>query len=143
MASLTPRQRAFAAAYASHGIAERAAVEAGYSVRTARGSTNRLLANAGVTAELARLAKAADDENIASLRELRGTWTRILRNEDAPMRERLRASELLGKSLGAFVERIEHSGPQGAPLVNLTLTTKEAEHPELYGPGGRFIDTPD
>ena len=54
---LTPRQAAFVAAYATHGIAERAAVEAGYSERTARGSAARLLANAGIKDELARIAE--------------------------------------------------------------------------------------
>lgn len=55
MKDLTPRQAAFAAAYAKHGVAERAAVEAGYSKRTARAQAARLLANVGIKAEVARL----------------------------------------------------------------------------------------
>lgn len=141
MDKLTPRQRAFAAAYAQHGIAERAALEAGYSPRTAR--AGRLLANVGIRAELDRLAAATDAANIADLRELRTTWTRAMRGEGIPWKDRLRASELLGKSLGAFApEKIEHSGPGGTPLagpvINLTLTTREKSHPELYGPNGRL-----
>ena len=48
MSALTPRQAAFAAAYAKHGVAERAAVEAGYSEKTARAQVARLLANVGI-----------------------------------------------------------------------------------------------
>ena len=143
MDKLTPRQRAFAASYAQHGIAERAALDAGYSPRTARGGAGRLLANVGIRAELDRLAAATDDANIADLRELRTTWTGAMRAEDVAWKERLRASELLGKSLGAFApDKIEHSGPGGTPLagpvINLTLTTREKSYPDLYGPKGRL-----
>lgn len=60
--TLTPRQLAFAHAYARCGVAETAAIEAGYSKATARGSADRLLANAGIRTEVDRLLAAAADK---------------------------------------------------------------------------------
>jgi hypothetical protein len=38
-------------------------------------------------------------------------------DEEQSMKDRLRASELLGKSGGDFLERREITGPDGSPLV--------------------------
>ena len=59
--TLSPRHAAFAAAYAKHGNAERAAVEAGYSASTARKQASRLSANVGIAAEVARMIALASD----------------------------------------------------------------------------------
>lgn len=56
---LTVRQRAFAAAYAKHGNAEKAAKEAGYSARSARQNGSRMLTNADIKAEVGRLVGGA------------------------------------------------------------------------------------
>ena len=48
MEMLTNRQRLFAGFYASGESQEKSAIKAGYSVRTARGNSNRMLAIAGV-----------------------------------------------------------------------------------------------
>lgn len=117
MRELSPRQRAFVVAYARHGVAERAAIEAGYSNRTARGSAARLLANAGIRAELSRISSIATTEAVADLRERREFWTRTMRDGDAPMRERLKASELLGKSEGDFLDRVEQGGEMVVRVV--------------------------
>ena len=37
-------------------------------------------------------------------------WSDIMRNESLPIRDRLRASELLGRSEGDFLERVDLSG---------------------------------
>lgn len=114
MKTLTPRQTKFVAAYARCGVAERAAIEAGYSQRTARGSATRLLANAGVRAELDRLATAADARDIADLIERRHWWTSVMRDAQRDMKDRLRASELLGKSFGDFLDRHDHTSSDGS-----------------------------
>jgi phage terminase small subunit len=129
---LTPRQRAFADAYAKHGVAERAAVEAGYSKRTARGSATRLLANAGIRQYLDSLAAATQNTTIATLAELRETWTAVVRGEvdgkHPTWMVRLRASELLAKSLGGFLDRQEI---ELRPVkITLNLHGKDADREE-------------
>lgn len=100
---LTPRQRAFAEGYARHGIAERAAIEAGYSRTTARAQSARLLANVGIANHIASLASRATDSAVADIAERRAFWTSIMRNPNAEVRDRLRASEILARAAGDFI----------------------------------------
>ena len=44
---------------------------------------------------------------IATRQERQEFWTSVLRNEDEAMKDRLKAAELLGKSEGDFLERVE------------------------------------
>jgi phage terminase small subunit len=108
---LTARQRAFAEAYARRGVAERAAIEAGYEKKAARQQGSRLLTNRNVKNYLKELAAATQRDTIATLAELRELWTNIaratVRGKPPPWKDRLKATELLGKSIGAFVERLE------------------------------------
>lgn len=48
-----------------------------------------------------------DSRRIANVRERQMFWTDMLRNEDIQPKDRLKASELLGKSQGDFLERHE------------------------------------
>jgi phage terminase small subunit len=130
---LTARQRAFAEAYVRLGVGAKAAREAGYSQHRSEQTAHELL-NAPkykpVQDYIRRLAEETRRESIADIVELREFWTRTLRAKeaDADFNARLRASEMLGKSLGAFIERRELSGPGGGAIqavVNLTLATTD------------------
>ena len=59
-----------------------------------------------------------------------------MEDEEQPMKERLKASELLGKSEGDFLDRHEYAGKDGGPLVvNITRFSDmpEAEPEENIG----------
>lgn len=47
---------------------------------------------------------------IATRSDRQEWWTKIMYDEDVEMSYRIKASELLGKTEGDFVERVEHSG---------------------------------
>ena len=120
--ALTPKRRAFVLAYVRTGNATEAAREAGYAHPHSQGP--RLLGFVGETVGL--LEAPAEDAKIASVDELREFWTSVARgDEPAAMKERLKATELLGKSQGAFIDRREVSGPQGAPVVIEVKTPAE------------------
>lgn len=115
---LTRRQDMFCRQYAATGIAQRSALEAGYSVTTARAQASRLLANVGVVARIQALTLDSDAATVADGSERRQFWTRIMRgDEGASMTERIRASELLGKASGDFLDRVE----QTARVVHMNL----------------------
>lgn len=136
---LNERQLAFARAYTSGptmGVGSLSARAAGYTGgdRSVEVTAYRLLRHVGVVAEIARLREAAEDASIMDAKERLRFWSSVARGEvtekqlvgrgDAatvedvsPLAARLRASELLGKAKGDFVERREHSGPNGAPLA--------------------------
>jgi hypothetical protein len=48
-------------------------------------------------------------ETVASKKNRQAFWTKVMKDEAEDMRNRLKASELLGKSEKDFVEKVEHS----------------------------------
>lgn len=108
---LNGRQERFCQNYAATGVAQRAAKEAGYSTTTARAQSGRLLANVGVATRIRELTQDGETAIFADSQERRQFWTRVMRGDTgATMAERLRASELLGKASGDFLDRVEQSG---------------------------------
>ena len=108
--ALTAKQRAFVEYYT--GSAAQAAIKAGYSKNSAYTLGQRLMNNPEIIAEIKARETKRLVPDIATREERFKFWTRAMRDEDTPMKERLKASELLGKAEGDFLERVEveHSG---------------------------------
>lgn len=102
--ALNERQRRFAVEYAACGNASEAARRAGY-----RGAANvigpRLFADVRVRAEIDRLAAPKAAARIADAEEIQAFWHSMLTDPEADPKDRLKASELLGKVKGLFIER--------------------------------------
>ena len=107
---MTPKQRRFVELY--NGNATEAAIAAGYSRKTARSIGQRILTNVDISEAI----KAREDKKlrsfIASREERQRLWTEIMNDPEMKTSDRLRASELLGRSEGDFIERqaVELSG---------------------------------
>ena len=111
--NLTKKQRIFAEHYAMTGKATESARLAGYS-RPAQ--SGQLMARdeelmAYITNVIAVAAgdseKEASDKRIATAVERQEFWTSMMRDENVSPKDRLRASEILGKAQGDFIERNE------------------------------------
>lgn len=111
---LTAKQAAFVEAYAGNGTD--AARKAGYTGSDAvLGKTAYdLLRNPKVAQLIADRSKRASFGRIASREERQAFWTKVMLDADGSMFDRLKASELLGKSDGDFVTRV--AGADGGPL---------------------------
>lgn len=55
-------------------------------------------------------------ENIASRQDRQRFWSETMKDSEQTMRDRLRASELLGKSEVDFPNKTEHTGEGGGPI---------------------------
>lgn len=89
------------------GNAEQAMIAAGYSPAYARGSASKLMANDGIRAYieyLKYLNQENTDKEIATIADIQEFWSNIMNNKGGyyETKDRLRASELLAKSNGAF-----------------------------------------
>ena len=87
------------------GNAEKAAVMAGYSPRYARGNAHKLIKRQDVKEYIKYLNALSENDlksNIATRMEIQSFWTDIMKDTDSPMKDRLRASELLAKAKGLF-----------------------------------------
>jgi len=72
---------------------------------------------------------------IATRQERQNFWTTVMLNENVDYKDRLRASELLGRSEADFTENMSHTFPEGCgvlavgkPLAHDDFAKEAAEH---------------
>lgn len=103
---LSPRRLAFAKEYARIGNGTVAAKNAGYSQQTAYSQGSRLLKDVEVQAEIERMrAKTERAETVTRAYVIAGLQD-IAENGETES-NRVRALELLGKTVGAFTEQVD------------------------------------
>lgn len=111
---LTPKQKVFISEYVHLKNATRAAIAAGYSPKTARSSGSRLLTNVDISTAieilLAEQLHKADVTSDSVLQELKRVAFADV--SEQVYGGKLRAIELLGKSLGLFGEKEKTERPQ-------------------------------
>ena len=113
-----PRQEKFCQLMAAGGkTQEQAAIEAGYSERSARQQAARLMTNGNICDRMNELRGIQEEEVADELRRLKDFWLDVMEDEEERMNDRLKASELYGKSIAAFVEKREVSGKDGEPIT--------------------------
>lgn len=110
MDKLTAKQRAWIDYYKQGKTATEAARLAGY-----KGDNHHTIG----AQNLAKLSKYISDRDelldrarVADMAEINAFWTDTMRNDTADIKDRLKASELRARSMGAFVERREIVGAQ-------------------------------
>ena len=108
--ALTAKQRAFIEAYT--GNATEAAIKAGYSKDTAYSIGQENLKKPEIQQAIRERESKRLSPAIAKRDRLLEFWTQTMEDTDIYIKERLRASELLGKAQGVFLERVEmeHTG---------------------------------
>jgi phage terminase small subunit len=110
--ALSERERRFVEAYMGQaaGNGTEAARLAGYkgSPQVLGVQSTRLLKKASVLLAIAE--RVQDDPTVATRLDRQLFWTTTMQDAQVPWKDRLKASELLGKSQADFVEKHEHSG---------------------------------
>ena len=112
--TISERERRFVEAYmgAAGGNATKAARIAGYAKSTAEKQASRLLGKVGIRAAID--ARVSKDPAVWTREQRQQFWTAVASGaagyEDASLRDRLKASELLGKSHADFVDRHAFEG---------------------------------
>ena len=127
---LTPKQKAFADYYIELGNATQAAIQAGYSKKTARKIGNENLTKLDIKNYIDERLNKIEDERIADAAEVMKYLTSVMRNEvteevvvvegegegcssarivkkDISAKDRNKAAELLGKRYRLFVDKVE------------------------------------
>lgn len=85
------------------------------------------MANGDVSGRVSELRVAIIDDTIADAKERRRFWTSVMRDSNADMKDRLKASELSGKADGDFIERREITGKDGGPIKQDVIVTDPNE----------------
>ena len=125
---ITPKQRKFAEAYVETGNATESYKKAGYSwksERTAGVNAHKLLKNDKISILIDELTQKLTDESIADITEVKQFWTETMRDRAEEMKERIKASEMLAKTSGAFIDKVDISGEVEVSHNFKDLSTKE------------------
>lgn len=110
MDKLTAKQRAWIDYYKQGKTATEAARLAGYKPDNAKviGAQNLTKLNQYISDRDELL----DRGRVADMAEINAFWSDTMRNDKADVKDRLKASELRARSIGAFIERREIVGAQ-------------------------------
>lgn len=140
---LNERQRLFVEAYLVSGSPKQAAIAAGYSAKTASVIGSENLQKPAIAAAiklrqdleaqaLAEAITATATTTIATRAERQQFWSDVVlgRMQDrnglpCSMRDRLKASELLGRSQADFIDKTEVTGANGGPIAIGTVVLHE------------------
>ena len=104
---LTPKQQAFCDYYLQSGNATESAIKAGYNKKTARSTASENLTKPNIVSYIQKRQEEIKSSRIADIREIQEFWSSMLRDDREEPKDRLKASELLGKCMGAFLEKQE------------------------------------
>ena len=74
---------------------------------TALTNGSRLLGYANVKVYIRELAELTKSDSVADMSEIKAFWTEFLRDDNLEPKERLKSSELLAKTYGAFLDKLE------------------------------------
>ena len=118
MAGLTPRQQKFCDEYLKHPVAKDAAIKAGYSEKYAGQNADKLLKNTNIKIYLNSIRGQINQTNIKSVEQVQEWWSSIMDDKEEATRDRLKASELLVKSKGGFVDRVDIEGTAKVVIVD-------------------------
>jgi phage terminase small subunit len=127
---VTERERRFVEHFMATGNATTAAIAAGYSKHTASQLGYRLLRKVQIQRAIAERTQA--DPAVWDRERRQRFWTAVAsgaaRYESAALRDRLKASELLGRSQADFIDR--HELDAGPSLVDLLAQSNSLESEE-------------
>lgn len=122
MDKLTAKQRAWIDYYKQGKTATEAARLAGYKPDNAKviGAQNLTKLNQYISDRDELL----DRDRVADMAEINAFWSDTMRDDTVDIKDRLKASELRARSIGAFIERREIVGAQ-------TITVKLLDDEEM------------
>ena len=128
---LTPKQQKFVDCY--DGNATQAAIDAGYkgSYNTLKVVGSENLAKPYILNAIIAREKPGRDAKIATRQERQEFWTEAQRNAELDIKDRFKASELLGRSQADFTDKHEHTGKNGEPIPIQVLTTIPEPDPPI------------
>jgi phage terminase small subunit len=119
MDKLTQQLRLFCEEYAKTGNGEKSAIAVGYSRKNAAQQASRLLTKAKAVQYIEELRKKAAEKVGMTLEELLNLWRDFAQDDELPTRDRIKSSELIGKHLGAFIERHEVDQKTTVQIIGL------------------------
>ena len=115
---LTRREQTILNYKANGGNMKKAMIDAGYSENYADKNSRYLMGIVGQ--EIKATQDTIKNEKIKSVAQIQEWWTNIMDDEDVDIRDKIKVSELLAKSQGGFIDKVEMNASVNNPLEHLT-----------------------
>lgn len=128
---LTRQQVMFCNYYLETGNAYQSALKAGYSEQTADKKSYALLQKPEIQEYLEKQRAKMDKTNIMTIEQIQEFWTNVITNGKYDIKDRLKATELLGKSLGSFIDRVESKNHNTNEVVFIDDISQENVEEEV------------
>lgn len=103
---------------ANGGNMKKAMIDAGYSETYADKNSRYLLGIIGQ--QIKDEQDAIKSKKIKSVEEIQEWWAEVMDNEEADLKNRIRCSENLAKSQGAFIDKVELNGNVNNPFAGMS-----------------------
>ena len=103
---------------ANGGNMKQAMIDAGYSETYADKNSRYLLGIIGE--QIISEQNTIKSDKIKSVQEIQEWWSERMDDGELDWKDRIRCSEALAKSQGAFIEKVEVSGQVNNPMAGLT-----------------------
>lgn len=117
---MTEKQKAFCDFYLQSFNGTQSAIRAGYSEKSAYAIAEQNLRKLEIQNYIKTRTQEASNSRIMTVTELKEFWTKVAKGEEngADFKDRLKASEYIGKSEAVFTDRIEanHNFPKGIEI---------------------------
>jgi len=106
---LTSKQQKWIDEYIKTDNLATATINAGYNVKNPRamGYQNSIKFKEILDARRLEVSEKINNKNIAELEDIFEFWTKIFQNQYEETKDRIKASELLAKAKGGFIEKVE------------------------------------
>ena len=118
MANLTPKQQRFVEEYLIDLNATQSAIRAGYSEKTAQEQSSRLLSNVMIQEAVQKAKNKLSERTELTVDMVVNGLLKEAQDyaEGSTQSARVSAWAHLGKHLGMFKDKIEHTGKDGGPI---------------------------
>ena len=126
---LTTKQKRFIECFDVN--ATEAARQAGYSPRTVRTVGCENMTKPDIVAAIREREEKRVNSLILSREERQIFWSNVVRDPDEDMKNRLKASELLGRSEADFMEKVFDATPPLAPAIQVVFVNAADRQPAL------------
>lgn len=104
---------------ANGGNMKKAMIDAGYSETYADRNSKYLLGIIGE--EIKTQQKEIKSDKIKTITEIQEWWSGVMDDAEEDMAQRIKCSDLLAKSQGAYIENINVNGQINNPMQGLTI----------------------
>lgn len=128
--ALTAKQQRFVTEYLVDGNGTQAAIRAGYSSRSANEIAAENLAKPSIAEAVKAGQLALQRSTIADAAERREILTQLARSAQVDDNARIKAADVLNKMDGLYIQKHEHGGQGGGPLITRVVHTYTEDHAE-------------